>query len=362
VIRITPGATPAEDRVELGSELLIRNWPRLADWLKLRLGLRSATRCWEQHNKDDASLISGAPLEEALQLRGLNHTEEEFVTASRAHAVRTLKNRRRIRIGLSLLAIGVVFVMMYQHQKRTDNEKIAAVNEKKAAESALQVVTLQNELDGEKARALLASAEKAERVVNCARLVHTLGDYVVAVGEEEDTLARWQWEELETEIRKNARLDKFLNRHAAALKDLLQAKGRKARGLLALGIAHDLRNESLAGQETGVIDLMMSVRAESYRMAARVVGRLVESAAKKKSFEEVRPFVREFWRLYWSSLGMVENQDVSARMVKLSRPLEEWESKGGVASDDVAKSLRDAYGPLLKAFKDDDAPIRPFGE
>jgi WD40 repeat protein/DNA-binding SARP family transcriptional activator len=122
-----------EPTVEVAHEALVREWPRLRDWLEkdrekiVALGhLREAAASWDALDRDPGALYRGARLEAALQLteaRGstLPPPEQAFLEASRAerdrerrreaeHVERTARANRRL--GAQLVALGIAFVIV----------------------------------------------------------------------------------------------------------------------------------------------------------------------------------------------------------------------------------------------------------
>jgi WD40 repeat protein len=90
LLRLTSGKTPAEDQVEVAHEALIRNWPRLVDWLdeervsiRRRLRLTAAVANWLALKEDPSALWRGQPLAEALEYRDLNAQETRFLSISK---------------------------------------------------------------------------------------------------------------------------------------------------------------------------------------------------------------------------------------------------------------------------------------
>jgi formylglycine-generating enzyme required for sulfatase activity/energy-coupling factor transporter ATP-binding protein EcfA2 len=91
LIHLTPGSQPQDDQVEVAHEALVRNWPRLVNWLdEARLDLRQRRRVttqavqWDALGRDAGALLRGTLLREAEQYDDLNPLEQEFVAASRA--------------------------------------------------------------------------------------------------------------------------------------------------------------------------------------------------------------------------------------------------------------------------------------
>jgi energy-coupling factor transporter ATP-binding protein EcfA2 len=91
LLRLTEGDTPADRQVEVAHEALVRNWPRLVEWLdeereriRERVRLTEAAEQWEEIGRDAGALLRGALLEAARRYNDLNQTEAAFVQASDA--------------------------------------------------------------------------------------------------------------------------------------------------------------------------------------------------------------------------------------------------------------------------------------
>jgi F0F1-type ATP synthase assembly protein I len=91
LVHLTKGETPEEDQVEVAHEALVRNWPRLVEWLEdervvLRRRQRLATQAtqWDARGRidDDSVLLRGWLLDEAKNFTDLNELEATFVQAS----------------------------------------------------------------------------------------------------------------------------------------------------------------------------------------------------------------------------------------------------------------------------------------
>ncbi|OEU84800.1 MAG: hypothetical protein BA865_11945, partial [Desulfobacterales bacterium S5133MH4] len=90
LVRQTEGDTPADTQVEVAHEALVRNWPKLVEWLDAeRVALRQRKRLidaaenWEALGRDSGALLRGSLLDEALHLQDLNELENEFVQVSK---------------------------------------------------------------------------------------------------------------------------------------------------------------------------------------------------------------------------------------------------------------------------------------
>ena len=111
--------TLSEDRVEVAHEALLREWPRLRDWIaedvegrRLHHHLAVAAREWEAGGRDAAELYRGARLATALDWSAqhdgeLNATERAFLHESRAEADREARRARIANRRLRALLAGV---------------------------------------------------------------------------------------------------------------------------------------------------------------------------------------------------------------------------------------------------------------
>ena len=99
--------TVSEEALEVAHEALLREWPRLRDWLeedaegrRLHGHLIRSAREWDDAGRDPAELYRGARLAGALDWAGdheaeLNELESAFVTESQAAAdAESLRIRR----------------------------------------------------------------------------------------------------------------------------------------------------------------------------------------------------------------------------------------------------------------------------
>ncbi|VAW42179.1 hypothetical protein MNBD_CHLOROFLEXI01-987, partial [hydrothermal vent metagenome] len=87
----TDGTTAENDQFEVAHEALVRNWPRLVEWLEddrvvLRHRLRFTAQAeeWDTRSRDDSGLLRGKQLQEALLFEELNPLEQEYIDASKA--------------------------------------------------------------------------------------------------------------------------------------------------------------------------------------------------------------------------------------------------------------------------------------
>jgi len=116
--------TVSEGSAEVAHEALLREWPRLVDWLeedregrRLRQHLIGAAREWQERGKDATELYRGPRLSAALDWTTqhnleLNELEREFVTTSRAQSQRELTRQQRQNRRLRSLLAGVAGLLV----------------------------------------------------------------------------------------------------------------------------------------------------------------------------------------------------------------------------------------------------------
>ena len=115
--------TASAGTIELAHEALLREWPRLRDWieadragLRLHRNLTAAAREWQGVNRDEESLLRGTRLTETLEWardnpQSLNEAEREFLSASEARQqLEQTERRRRTRFAIGGLSAAVVLV------------------------------------------------------------------------------------------------------------------------------------------------------------------------------------------------------------------------------------------------------------
>ncbi len=115
--------TVGEGSVEVAHEALLREWPRLRDWIdedtegrRLRHNLTQAATEWAAEGRDQGELYRGARLAAALEWTAdhaldLNELEREFVTESRELAEQETKRARRTNRRLRALLAGVAVLL-----------------------------------------------------------------------------------------------------------------------------------------------------------------------------------------------------------------------------------------------------------
>jgi len=162
--------TVDEGAVEVAHEALLREWPRLRDWLeadaegrRLHHHLIGASQEWRDSERDPAELYRGARLAAALDWAAehdpeLNELEREFLEESRAASEREAERQRRSNGRLRLLLGGVGVLLT-----AAVIAGAIAISERQGARSAARVA------DAER---LGAEALNADRLADALRLAN----------------------------------------------------------------------------------------------------------------------------------------------------------------------------------------------
>ncbi len=115
--------TVSEGNVEVAHEALLREWPRLREWIeedtegrRLRRHITQAATEWDAAGRDQGELYRGARLAAALDWTAdhaldVNKLEREFVTESREASEKETKQVRRINRRLRGLLAGVAVLL-----------------------------------------------------------------------------------------------------------------------------------------------------------------------------------------------------------------------------------------------------------
>ncbi len=139
--------TVSEGSVEFAHEALMREWPRLSDWiddnrddLNLHRRVKAARDDWELLDRDPEQLLRGARLVEAREWAGRadpgpTADEQAFLTASADRERRARRgHRRRLAIAFGALAVGIVVIAIVA---------LVAIGERRDAEDARNVAVSQ---------------------------------------------------------------------------------------------------------------------------------------------------------------------------------------------------------------------------
>jgi hypothetical protein len=197
----------ADDRtVQIAHEALIREWPRLREWLdadrageRLRRGLQSAAHEWDEHVRDPSYLLRGERLATAREWAGargadLTRLVEDFLNAATAEEVRELTERdavrrhrlqltRRALVGVSVFAVLTALAALLAWSQR--NEAIGA----EATAIAAQVTTA-SEATRAQSSVKIASTAEAAAQLNAEQAQIERDRAVVALGDSRARLLR----------------------------------------------------------------------------------------------------------------------------------------------------------------------------
>jgi WD40 repeat protein/DNA-binding SARP family transcriptional activator len=136
--------------VEVAHEALLREWPRLREWLeedadgrRVHRHLADAAREWDERGRAPGDVYGGARLAAALEWRGgheheVNATERAFLDASRTAAERA---QRRLRLALAgvaaLLVIAGLGGVVALHQRGSARSEARAAEAQRLGAQAL---------------------------------------------------------------------------------------------------------------------------------------------------------------------------------------------------------------------------------
>ena len=193
--------TIGDGHVEVAHEALLREWPRLQEWLEedaagrqVRLHLIGAVRDWEERGREPGDLYRGARLATALEWAGehaveLNASEREFLQASQRSAEleveRQRRTNRRLRILLAgaaaalLVAVGAGGLAVLQGQRAEEEAARAAQQAELAASEAARATEEQRRAESEATRAEEQRAA-ADRNATTARARELLASAIAA--------------------------------------------------------------------------------------------------------------------------------------------------------------------------------------
>ena len=162
-----------EATVEVAHEALLREWPRLRDWidtsrddLRLHRRLTSAAGDWNDAGQDPSYLIGGSRLAQYERLAtspefALTRTEMDFIAGSRDKATAEEQQRRRRRrtlmgvfAGATVIALALASFAFTQRERARQNEQLARIREFAAAAV--------DELDNDPQRGLLLALTASE--------------------------------------------------------------------------------------------------------------------------------------------------------------------------------------------------------
>ena len=155
------------DDAEIAHEALLREWPRLREWLdedregrRVQRALSNATQDWVTADRDDDLLFRGTRLAAALETADarpaeITPLEHEFLGASRAHqdaelrsAQRTAHRLRRLAVGMALLLVVALIAVGFSLVQRSHANDNADRAEEQATISLAQQLAAESRAAG----------------------------------------------------------------------------------------------------------------------------------------------------------------------------------------------------------------------
>ncbi len=169
LVRLTPGETPEGTQIEVAHEALIRNWPRLIEWLdeerinlRQRLHLADTAQEWERRGCPRDMLLKGIVLDEARQYEDLSSVEKSLIHRS----IRAKKSKTLWRVGflstaiIALSTLSIRLALINADLKAAVERTNAAFNVAKSARAtAEQALDAERQLNQE----LIAAQETITR-------------------------------------------------------------------------------------------------------------------------------------------------------------------------------------------------------
>ncbi|MDY3562404.1 hypothetical protein R5W23_003870 [Gemmata sp. JC673] len=365
VIRVTPGDVEEMDRVALRSPALLDVWPIFNELRKERTAFRQRVTEWERTGRISVGDgLTDAELDQARAYHDRNAQEREFIEACRA---RTRRRQELFRGGLSLLAVLLLLVIplavySWLGWVTADRETVRAEGARENAEYE------RKNAESEKAKAEAAEAEvsRQHRLVRTVQAVRTMAEIGAARGEADLDVALNRWHVLADGILADERQQSperrfftprgqklHLLRGTADLTGMADEARKKALAAeqtagrdvapqqlyatdewqqfgkgTALTTAHVLRDALLEGDDPKVQTALKAVRTDAYlrvRLCVNGVLKVVDSKTARP-FDDVEPYVREFWLNYWGDMGLVESGAVAGAMGQFGSKLGQIES------------------------------------
>lgn len=193
LLRQTGGPNPAEVQIEVAHEALLRNWPRLVEWLddervrlRRRFSVTAAAQQWAAHGRDPGGLLGGSILEEARTFDDLDAIELEFIAASQKWLQREARKKEwaiGTLVGLLVLVVGfAAWAGSSALRLRHERNKLKDTVDKLKSEQTSLTWTL-NELNLKKDEALAAKAQADKARASAATVVEAASRAVEAVDE-----------------------------------------------------------------------------------------------------------------------------------------------------------------------------------
>jgi hypothetical protein len=317
------------DRIALRSPDLMTAWETMARWLSERMQFREQVNAWDQAGRPANRLYEGAQLHEIQTYHDRNRLERKFSDASRDRERRNHEWNRVLKwvfLGLALFILAGWFTALYSyHQAR---EKSTALNEAKA------------------------TLEQKQQLTNIRLFVRGLGELKAAHSEAEQAIANTRWKALLAQFNSQFKVDPIL---VSPILDLnpeqihqcaICTDGSQRLSADELAEIRGLRNLVVKNEALG--DTLRAMRQVSFDMVKLSATKSVAELRARKPFNEIEPYIREFWAQYWGEMLLVEGPDVEPAMVHFGNALleiqDEAETPSQEINDQIHSSVRQYAG------------------
>ncbi|MEM1256243.1 MAG: hypothetical protein AAGI69_27720 [Cyanobacteria bacterium P01_H01_bin.21] len=169
LVRLTEGDTPDDAQVEMAHEALIRNWPRLVEWLederivlRQRLRLTAAAEHWQNSKREPSALLRGALLEESRSYDDLSDLEAEYIQASRWSEIRKRSFAIVILVGTLLSLSTISAIALREANLASQAKELAQAKTKDAERQRAEAERQRTEAERQRAKAEKRQAEAAK--------------------------------------------------------------------------------------------------------------------------------------------------------------------------------------------------------
>ena len=146
VLSVTPGTSG--DLVSLRYDALMRQWPRLRDWIEKRVTFRALATVWDRNGRPTRALLPGGYADRALaDYADLGPMELAYIVASSSHS----RLRMRLAVGFCavvlLAALAMVFIR-WEHDEEAESapaevkEALSTGNSQRQQEAIRRVASL----------------------------------------------------------------------------------------------------------------------------------------------------------------------------------------------------------------------------
>jgi len=313
VVYVRPGESPEMDRIALRSPDLITAWGTFARWLSERVRFREQVNAWDQAGRPANQLYEGPRLHEIQTYHDRNRLERRFSDASRDRERRQNEWNRVLKwvfLGLALAILGGwIAAGLSYHQAQ------------------------------ERAKTL----RQRQQLTNIRLFVRGLGELMAARHQAEQVIADARWNALIKQFQADPQDSPFLDLNLEQLHQCATCTdGAKRLSADELAEVRRLRNGVVTNP--ALDKTLRAMRQVSFDMVALSARRSVAELKGGMPYNEVEPYIREFWTQYWGEMLLVEGQKVETAMVQFGDPLqaiqEAAETPNQAVKDQIQNTVR----------------------